>query len=87
MCVHVFLKGGGKREEGSKAAAGSQKFSTMKTETIVYNEHENSKYQTLENKLPEIGCQFQFSVEHHITKELLFKNKKGLRGNKTNRRI
>jgi len=41
----------------------------------------------LENKLPEMGCQFQFSVEHHITKELLFKNKKGLKGKKTNRRI
>lgn len=88
--MHVctcISKGEGRREKESRVAAGSQKFSTMKTETIVYNEHENSKYQTLENKLPEMGCQFQFSVEHHITKELLFKNKKGLRGKKANRRI
>lgn len=36
----------------------------------------------LKIKFPEMGCQFQFSVERHITKELLFKNKKGLRGKK-----
>ena len=88
--MHVctcISKGEGGREKESRAAAGSQKFSTMKTETIVYNEHENLKYQTLENKLPEMCCQFLFCIKHHITKELLFKNKKGLRGNKTNRRI
>jgi len=46
--MHVctcISKGEGRREEGSKAVAGSQKLSTMKIETIVYNEHENSKYQ------------------------------------------
>lgn len=60
MHVSTWIpKGEGRREEGSGVAAGSQKFSTMKTETIVYNEHENSKYQTLESKLPEMGCQFQ----------------------------
>lgn len=84
--MHVctcISKGRAEGKRGARLQLDHKKFSTMKTETIVYNEHENSKYQTLENKLPEMGCQFQFSVEHHITKELLFKNKKGLRGKKT----
>lgn len=78
--MHVYTCNFKRKGEGSRAAAGSQEFSTMKTEMIVYNEHENSRYQMFENKFPEVGCEFQFSVERHITKELLFKNKKGVRG-------
>ena len=77
--MHVctcISKGEGGREKESRAAAGSQKFSTMKTETIVYNEHENLKYQTLENKLPEMGCQFNSVLNTTLQKNYYLKIKK-----------
>lgn len=48
----------------------------MKTETIVYNEHENSKYQTLENKLPEMGASFNSVLNTTLQKNYYLKIKK-----------
>lgn len=82
LCEHTNVCVGGciSKEEIGKIVQlqGDHKSSAQQKQMIVYNEHKNSE-QTFGNKNPDmgLGCQFQFSVIYHITKELLFKNKKG----------
>lgn len=81
MCVHIFLEGGAEGKREARLQLDHKSSAQLKQKQCIMSTRiQNTR--RLKIKLPEMGCQFQFSVEHHITKELLFKNKKGLRGRK-----